>query len=302
MLRAVISGKELTPKNKRLREDLEHRLNRWSQETANHIGEALEQKYASANKMAKAEVPETNPDDDTQYEVLAGGKRIPKWQSNAIRAVALLAWRSIGWSALVDLFKPYLKDAGDEGVDVGIGQVQMADASKVREKAEETAEQYADRRSAEVAGMQREEDGSLAEDPDAHWPLTDVMRRDIDASAILAVTEGWTAEQLAAVIEASYALSPERNAIIADNELTSAQSGGTYAVWEESETTTLVRWVTSDRHVNVDECDGYEAQGIVPLGHEFAEGLFSPRAHPACLCELEAVDPSEVFDSLPSGQ
>lgn len=293
----VISGRKLTDKNKRLQIDLEHRLNRWMQETANHIGDAMKAKYKLPT--AKATKDDSDPDDDgLQTELLVGGKRIPKIQSNLIRALALLGWKAINWNELVSIFQPYLVDAGKEGIDVGVGQVQMTGAGKATAAANETAEEYADRRSAELAGMKRDADGNLEEDPEAVWPLTDVVRRDLESSIILAVTEGWTAEQLAAVIEASYALSPERATIIANNELQNAQSGGTYALWGAAETVILVAWRTGPNHTIDDECDDFEAQGAVPYGHEFKPGIRTPRLHPFCDCELIQIDPNDVFDSI----
>lgn len=287
----VISGAKLTPKNKRMRGDFEHRLNRWFQEQANTIGEAIKGKYKPGRLPKKAAKTRKDSDpegDDLQTELLVGGKKIPKIQSDMIRAVALLGWGAINWPSLVELAQPYLEDAGDEGVDVGIGQVQMVDAGKVRDKAEGEVDQYAATRAAALAGLRYTEDGKLEADPNAHWPLTDVMRRDIEASVTQAVIEGWTASQLASVIEGTYALSAERAEVIADTEITNAQSGGTYSVWKRSGTVVLVRWVTSLMHDQDDECDDYEALGTVALGHEFAEGLFHPRAHPRCRCSLEA--------------
>jgi hypothetical protein len=286
----VISGSKLTQKNLKLREDLEHRLNRWFQETANRIREAMKAKYRLNSTKARKADDQDVEGDDLQTELLVGGKKIPKIQSDLIRALALLGWKAIDWEALVAIMQPYLDSAGKEGVAVGVGQVQMTDVPKRQQAAEEEAEQYADRRAAELAGMQRDADGNLEVDETAHWPLTDVMRRDLENSITQAVTEGWTAEQLAAVIEASYSLSAERATIIADTELTNAQSGGTYSMWKHSGTVTLVRWRVSASHVHEDECDDAEDQGVVPLGHEFAEGIFSPRMHPFCLCYLEVVE------------
>ena len=299
----VISGSKLTAKNRRLQVDLEHRLNRWFQETSNHIGDALKEKYKTLKKLARVGYNlttnvakgDSNPEgDDLQTELLVGGKKIPKAESDLIRAAALLGWQAIDWESLVTIMQPHLEAAGVEGVDVGVGQIQMTDAAKHTQEAVDEAEQYAADRSAALAGM-KWEDEELVEDPDARWPLTDVMRRDLEASVTQAVAEGWTAEQLAAVIEASYALSAERATIIADTELTNAQSGGTYSLWRKSGTVTLVQWVTSPLHIIDDECDSYEAQGAVPLGHEFAEGLFAPRSHPRCRCSLQVVDPNDVF-------
>lgn len=309
----AISGADLTPKNHRLQIDLEHRLNRWFQETANHIGDVIRSKYEPGQlSTRKADDLDDSSDpegEDLQTELLVGGKKIPKVQSDLIRALALLGWGAIKWREMVLFVEPYLEAAAQEGIDVGVGQVQMVSPAKAQAAAEEDAEAYAARRAAELAGMKwvevpKDAPGAmehhgvfvdLVEDPNAHWPLTDVMRRDMDASIEQAVTEGWTADQLAAVIEASYALSAERSTIIAETEMTNAQSAGTYSLWRRSGSVTLVHWTTHGIDREPDECDRYEAQGVVPLGHEFDEGLFSPRAHPFCRCSLEVVNPSETM-------
>lgn len=302
----VISGAELTTKNQRLQIDLEHRLNRWFQETANKVGEAIKRKYnPRVKKIKHCEILTTNvakqdpdPDpegDDLQTELLVGGKKIPKIQSDLIRALALLGWGAINWTELANIMQPYLEDAANEGVNVGVGQVQFTDAGKVMEQARSDARDYASIRSAELAGMKRDAAGNLEPDADMRWPLTTVMRGDLDQSITQAVVEGWTASQLAAVIEASYALSSERAEIIANTELTNAQSAGTYSLWRRSGSITLVQWVTSPDHELDDECDDYEAQGVVPLGHEFDVGLFAPRAHPFCRCSLEVVTPNAAL-------
>lgn len=295
----VISGKKLTAKNKRLQIALEHHLNRWMQEQANAVGEVLKANYRKGmwvQTKATRKALDDAGGEDLQTELLVGGKKIPKIQSDLIRALALLGWGAVRWEPLIGFFRSFLNDAGDEGVSHGLGDLALVNASQVKDKAEEDAEAYADRRSAELGGMKRNADGTLEEDPEARWPLTDVMQRDIENSIAMAVTEGWTAEQLAAVIDASYAVSAERATIVANTEITNAQSDGTYSLWRQSGVVTLVAWRTSDSHDQDDECDDYEAQGVVPLGHEFAPGIFSPRAHPFCLCELEVVDPNDSLE------
>ena len=82
----------------------------------------------------------------------------------------------------------------------------------------------------------------------------------------------------------------ERATLIAENEMMNAQTAGTVAVWSNLDTTTIVRWRVNDLAPRVeDECDDYEDQGDVPLGHEFAPGLFFPRSHPRCRCRLEVI-------------
>lgn len=281
----VISGSKLSPKNLKFQLDLEYRINRWFQETANRIGDVLEEKYGESGTVKLLK----DDDDGLQTEVLLGGKKVPKLESDTIRAIALLAWKAVDWKQLVGELQPYIEAAVMEGVDIGTAQVAVESVARTAESAKEAAQKYASERSAELAGMRVNSDGELVSDPGAKWPLTDVMKRDLEMTVALAVEEGWTASQLAAVIEASYALSSERAAVVANTELTNAQSFGTYTVWKNSGVVTMARWVTSDLEREPDECDEYEAQGIVPLGHEFAPGIWFPRAHPNCRCNLEVV-------------
>lgn len=301
----VISGSKLSKRNLKFQIDMEHRINRWFQTTSNRIMDAIGDKFGTAVKMAKAD---SSDDDGLQTEVLLGGKKVPKLESDTIRAIALLAWKAVDWNSLVLELQPYIEEAVHEGIDIGTAQVEIENVARVAEAAKEAAQKYAADRSAELGGKRRvavaptagttpstpseaqTTGGELVDDPNAEWPLTDVMQRDLESTVAMAVDEAWTVEQLAAVIEASYALSSERAAVIANTELTNAQSFGTYTVWKESGVITMVHWRTSDLERQPDECDAFEAQGVVPLGHEFARGIRYPRAHPNCRCDLEVID------------
>lgn len=285
--------------------DLEHRLNRWCQTQINRVAAALEEKYENSKKtVSKADDSPDDQDDkdnpdDLQPELLLGGMELPPLQRHTIRALALLMWRAVDWRALSLEMKAYLEAAAEEGVSRGMAQVvdslTEAEAKEVGEKATAEAIKQADDRAAEVIAMRWEEDGNLVPNPSAHWPLTDVMRRDFVATARQAVEENWSSSQVAAVMEAVYALSAERMEVVANAELAQMQSDGNYIVWTTSGVIAMVRWRTSDDPKrNTDECDDCEEQGIVPLGHEFFPGVYSPLLHPFCQCRLEAVPNSTM--------
>jgi len=292
---AIDSGK-LTPKNEKLVDSFEHRTNRWFQTQANNISDALKSKYSGANKFAKADDDDKDKDQDLQPELLLGGMMLPPLERNTIRAMVLLAWGAIDWDAYALEMQPYLQSAAEDGAALGIDQVRdiVDKPEDVTAAATAAAKAYAEKRSAEMIGKKYDADGNLVADANAHWPLTDVMLRDLESSVTQAVQEKWTVDQLAAVIEASYALSSERAAIIAHAELATAQTQGHMAAWKGSKVITMVQWKTSLSHFDLDECDVYEEQGVVPLGHEFAVGLFAPLAHPHCQCRLEAVPQENI--------
>ena len=283
--------------------DLEHRLNRWMQAQANNISEALKgvdldwAKTAKSVRTLKAEAEHDTNDDGLQTELLLGGKKVPKVESDLIRAVALLAWRAISWPSLVSELESYIAEATADGVGIGEAQSEITATASVIYDAKQSAQKYAKERAAEAVGMKYNAQDELVDDPHAVWPLTDKFKTDIESTIAQGIDEGWTDSQISAVIEASYAFSPERVEIIADTELTNAQNFGTYTYWRTSKVVTWVRWLTSDIHEVEDECDIYEAQGIVALGHEFAPGIRWPRAHPYCRCSLVAIPDSDLGNS-----
>jgi len=278
-----IDTDKLTPANQKLLPGMEHRIGRWFKASAKKASMAIGDHFAGVTKMVKAD-----SDDDTQTEWLAGGKKLPKIESDAIRAAALLGWRAMNWKALADELMAYLQAGADSGVQTGMDD--SGGSSTTEEKAAEVAAIYAASRSAEMVGTVRDANGNLVEDPDAHWAISDATLNDLEKTITQGIEEGWTVNQLAAVIEASYGFSSDRATLIAENEMMNAQTAGTVAVWSNLDTTTIVRWRVNDLAPRVeDECDDYEAQGDVPLGHEFAPGLFFPRSHPGCRCRLEVI-------------
>lgn len=203
-------------------------------------------------------------------------------------ALILLAPVKWGWSALADETRQYLADAFDSGAADALSSLAPVEES-VTEAVKQAAQQYAAFRSAEMIGMQRTADGKLIQSMSAKWAISETTRKDILNSVVQALEEGWTTSQLAAVIEASTMFSSARADLIADTELRNAQSLAVYTLWQVSTQVQMVQWETSEEEGVCDICDEFEAQGEVPLGHEFAPGIRHPLAHPRCRCRLRAV-------------
>lgn len=285
-----IETDKLTPRNERLTKGLQHRMARWLKANGKAVGQFYIDHFVDLNKLVKAD----DDDDGKQTELLAGGKRIPKMESNTIRALALLGWRTMKWEALADEVLHYLQDAGDEGVNTGISGSEAS--TDIEDAAREAVAGYASMRSAEMVGMVRDAKGEMVENPNAHWAISDPTLKDLERTLTQSSDEGWTPAQLAAVIEASYMFSDDRATLVSENEMMNAQTCGTAQVWMALDT--IVRWRVNDLAPRApDECDDFEEQGNVPLGHEFAEGLRWPRAHPKCRCRLEIV-PSDQIDTV----
>ena len=291
---AIDSGK-LTDKNLRLTKDLEHRIARWLKKSGKAIGSGIRKQYGG-NKQIKADVGSQDQDnpEDKKPEILLGGAEATPIERHTAQAIALLAAGFLNWDALSDEVYPYLDSAAEDGVGIGIDQLPDIDVGidigATQESAAEAANRYARDRSAELIGKKRLDDGTLIDNPNAKWAISETTREDLKATIAQAIEEGWTANQLAAVIEGSGTFSSARAKLIADTEMRNAQSLGTFLAWTQSGVQVMVRWQTTEDERVCDECDGYEDQGIVPLGHQFAPGIQHPTAHPLCRCILEVVN------------
>lgn len=209
---------------------------------------------------------------------------------HAIEAAILLGNVKWGWESLAGEVQGYLQESYSEGA--AIGEMQFPDID-AEEYMAELALRYAGFRSAELIGMKRNAAGELIPNPDAKWAISRTSRDDLQATVVQALEEGWTPRQLAAVIEASTMFSSGRAELIARTEMMAAQSLGTYTFWMATGKVISVAWETSGNETVCIVCEGYEAQGEVPLGHEFAPGVRHPLAHPRCDCRLKAVKVSE---------
>lgn len=240
-------------------------------------------------------------DQDLEREILAFGASLTPLQRDTVRAMYLLAAANMRWQTLPPKVQGYYSRSASNGSDIGLDQIEAnPPAEDIPERAElQTAsdQEIADfvaRRTAELVGMKRLEDGSLIENPDARWAITDATREDLVRTVCQAVEEGWTSSQLAAVIEGSYTFSAARSAVIARTELARAQAFGNYIAWHLTGASIFVQWMTSEDEGVCDECEDLEDQGVVPLGHEFEPFVEFPPAHPNCRCSLEVVPQPDV--------
>jgi hypothetical protein len=291
------------------------RLGRWFKSTAKDVGEAVS-KFKGMPKVIKADGSDDDEDhplddEDLEREILAGGAELTPIQRNTVRALALLAWGQIKWEVLPDKLTRYFSGSAAEGVDLGVAQVMHAanqedtgftvddipPAKTLEDDALTEVQEFVANRSAELAGMKRGKDGKTLEpNADAEWALTDATRKDLVNTITQAVKESWTPKQLAAVLEASYSWSTARAELVARTELARAQSFGNYITWHLTGLAVYVQWETSEDEGVCDICDGFEAQGVVRLGHEFAPGIKYPIAHPRCRCALKVVPKPEDDD------
>jgi len=199
----------------------------------------------------------------------------------------------IGWASLAGDVEPEIVEAVKAGgYDalrlIGLDVTADADVFNVVNTA---AVDYAAERSAQMIGMRRLPDGTLVENPDAFWQITDSTRDMIRGDISQALQEGWTNDQLAAKLSDNYAFSSDRAMVIARTETIRASNSGSLSAAVASGIILKKEWTTAGDD-KVDDGDGTgpceinEEKGPIPLDEDFPSGDDAPPAHPNCRCTL----------------
>lgn len=191
------------------------------------------------------------------------------------------------FDSLPEQIEGLLDDAADAGVSNGMTQLQV-DSSDVIQAAKQAAANYARSRSASLVGLKYNDAGQLIVDPDAQYAISDTTREELESLLQQAVSENWSRQTVIDHLSTAGMFSDNRASLIAENEISMAQSFGQYELWKVSGIVTHVTSVLSDIHDVDDICDD-NAGVVVEIGTPFPSGdTFTP-FHPYCNCRIEAV-------------
>jgi portal protein len=248
----------------------------------NHIKSTMVIVSKPVRKMRKAEDDKQKQIDQIVESIMAG----------------------IQWDALPAYVQDALTDAGEDGVHVGLNQIERMEVApdgvaivmspqpvrvvtqSMISEVNQVAADYARERAAELVGM-KYVDNELVENPNAQWAITDSTRnmlRDI-------ITEAFEHEapfsDLVSRIKDAGVFSDERAKMIADTEVKFAQVGGNYAAWEKSGLVKKVRSLLSANHIGPDECDDNSEAGEIEFGTPFPSGQLHSPFHIRCQCSIQ---------------
>ena len=179
------------------------------------------------------------------------------------------------WGAFFDAVKPTLAESFLEG------ETLAADASGAEIAfglTDEQATAYAEARAAEMVGKRLLEDGTLVDNPNAKWSISQTERDRLKATVAKAFEEGWTEQQLQREIE-SPAFWSWRSDTIARTEVALALNKGTVQTYRDAnvETVTLVDGPGCLLDGHDDSLPGVD--GTVVTVQEFDD---NPIGHPNC--------------------
>ena len=187
--------------------------------------------------------------------------------------------------SLMGVFKSSFEVSGKQGV--ADASIQIDFPSKNNDDAlnlaNEDAIAYARERSAELVGKRVLADGTVIENPNAEYSITEATREMLRGDITQAIEEGMSNDKLAAILEENYAFSSARAVTIARTETALANCNGNAVIYKNSGIVASKQWIVGENCC--DECAEVNGE-IVPLDENFSNDVKFPPAHPNCRCDF----------------
>lgn len=188
---------------------------------------------------------------------------------------------SLDFELIEDTVDDFMEDllliAKDSG-KLALGQLGMKATDKLINQVNTRAVEWAKAHVAELVRL------------DGDDSLVAATRRFLRSTIAGGLSEGLTAEQIADLIQASYAFSPERARVIARNEIATANSMGALGGYREAKANGVnveKEWLDMDGACTV--CEANAAAGPIDVDEDFPSGHEAPSAHPECRCVVSPV-------------
>lgn len=196
-------------------------------------------------------------------------------------------WSTL-WVGLPSDIAPDLATAIRAGIGKGIIEASLsASSADVINEYNAIAKADADARAAEMVGM-KYVDGKLVPNPNAQFVISDTTRKELQGIISRAFEKNTPLSTVIDDIQGAGAFSLVRAQMIAATEVSRAQAGGTYTVWEKTGVVQTCAWQHSNLPNVCQSCLDNAAQGEVPFGKRFQSGDLYPPAHPRCRCVIVA--------------
>lgn len=205
-------------------------------------------------------------------------------------AEAILAALEAEWRNVPLEIQPALEAATLSGIGQGALQLEFSSGGMIA-SANTIAENYARERAAELVGMKRDVEGNLVTNPDARWAISDTTRDRIRQIVSESFAEETPLSEVKDAILEAFAEEENENGIfsearaelIAQTEISQAQSGGNYSAWEQSGVVAKLKWLTAEDEKVCEVCQEND-EVVVNMGTPFPSGDLFPGAHPRCRC------------------
>lgn len=195
------------------------------------------------------------------------------------------------WDAIIGILDDDFYDAYFTAAEEQLKVLGMNADEDIVNQVDDRAKEYARQQSASLVGKRILRDGTVVDNPDVQYSITDTTRESLRQLTERAIDEGMSTDDLAELIRTSHSFSEERSTTIARTELADSHVQGNLAGWEESGIVQGKRSILGSEHGpdDHDQCDDNAEAGIIGLDENFPSGDFAPPYHPNCICDLEPI-------------
>lgn len=297
--RTVLTAKEIEELNESLVTAAVANAKKNKQLTKTHPGMSIDPHHFSLQGETARNNLETKVRDylgkvcDKFIAKMSGSSKARKARKSDEDDIKKLLGDDAFWTSLWIDLPPELTDDLEEAVRAGMAKGLLeadvkTDSADAINEFNAVAQAYAKSRAAEMVGMKYDDAGELIPNPKAQYVISETTREELRRIVTEAFEANTKMEDLVKEIQDAGAFSGVRAQLIAKTEVSRAQAGGTYSVWEKTGVVQTVRWQNSNLENVCDDCLDNAAAGEVEFGKPFPSGDLFPPAHPACRCVVYA--------------
>jgi hypothetical protein len=184
-----------------------------------------------------------------------------------------------------------LSNVASDSINQVVAQMGVNDASELVNQVNDRAVAAARERAAEMVGMRVQDDGTLIENPDAEWAITDSTRDELRRVISTGLEDNVGIDEIIDNVEAMGGFSAERAEMIAETEVRRANSSAALdaytAAKEDLSIPMKKEWLLGPNPCDI--CQANADQGPIDLDEPFQSGDDAPPGHPWCECALSPV-------------
>lgn len=204
------------------------------------------------------------------------------------REVVRIAIESLGsWDFVIDGVSSALEEVAEDAVQQAVAVIGVDNADDLFEQVSERSVRMAQERAAELVGRRVLADGSIIDNPNAQWAISQSTREQIKATIERVIRNNEGSDALIQALEEDHAFSPARAEMVSRTEIADINSRAqmeTYHTAAETGVGVKKRWVLGPRPCVT--CRENAAQGAIPLEESFQSGDDTAPAHPNCVCAV----------------
>lgn len=197
--------------------------------------------------------------------------------------------------SLMDVTYDDLLRMGRDTNNVVLSQLGVLDREELVDRVNDRAVEYARVRSAELVGKRVLEDGTIIDNPNPKWAITESTRTMVRDTIAGGLADNIGSDAIIEMLQEGYAFSPERAEMVSRTEIAMANSDAAMGSYREASADGVQlrkEWILGPAPCEV--CQENADAGPIELGDMFPSGDDTVPAHPNCECAVVGIVEDEA--------